>query len=182
MMAKVVATETSPTVVQFRRPIDVDAAMLRRSTPQRIEPEVIDWNLPGFGGKARVGTAFGDLPIEALRLRDDIRTFTGSIARVQWVDKIHLDADFLRKHPSALPIRIAANSLGPGKPMQDLIVSPRQEVCPDAHVASSFLQASDLRPRFDVHRVQTAGLTYYRFHCGEPVVVRMEGVWVRILP
>ncbi len=153
-----------------------------RIASHKEETAAIEWNLPGFGGKARVGTAFGDLPIEALRLRDEIRTISGSVVRVKWIDKVHLDASFICRHPSAIPVSIAANAFGVGKPMREMIVSPRQEVCSEAHVATRFMPADDLRPRYDVHKVQTAGVTYYRFHCGEPVIVRVEGVWVKIQP
>lgn len=142
----------------------------------------VDWNLAGFGGRVRVGTVFGDLPIEALRVRDEVRTPSGKIARVQWIDKLHLDADFLAKHASANPVRIPANALGMGIPMQDMLVSPLQEISANTHVASHFKTASDLCSQSRAHRVNTTGLTYYRFHCGEPVVIRAEGVWVKIRP
>ena len=138
-----------------------------------------DWNLTGFAGQVRVGTAFGDLPIEALRLRDEIRTSTGSIARVQWVDKVHLDADFVSRHASSQPILICANAFGPGRPMKDMVVSPRQELSRNAHVAANFREAST---QCGVCRMKTEGLTYYRFHCGPLVAVRVEGVWARVAP
>ena len=140
----------------------------------------VDWNLPGFGGRVRVATAFGDLPVEALRLRDEVRTSTGKIVRVQWIDKLHLDEDFLAKHPSAQAIRIPANAFGVGKPAQEMVVSPRQEVCADAHVATNFRSARDLCAQSKAFRVTVPGLTYYRFHCGDPVMVKVEGVWVRV--
>lgn len=146
------------------------------------EPGVVDWNLAGFGGRVRVGTTFGDLPIEALRVRDEVRTASGKTVRVQWVDRLHLDEDFLTKHPSANPIRIPANAFGIGRPMQDMMVSPQQEISPDAHLASRFKTAVDLCSQAQAHRLRTAGLTYYRFHCGEPAVIRVEGVWARVQP
>ncbi|MES2143717.1 MAG: Hint domain-containing protein [Pseudomonadota bacterium] len=146
------------------------------------EPGEVDWNMPGFAGNLRVGTVFGDLPIQALRIRDEIRTASGAIALVQSIDKFHLDEDFLRKHPSAHPVRVRANSLGIGIPGQDMLVSPRQEICPDPHVFSRHLQAIDLCKQSRAHRVQTPGLTYFRFHCGHAVTIRVEGVWVRVAP
>lgn len=146
------------------------------------EPREVDWNLPGFAGELRVGTVFGDLPIQALRLRDELRTASGALARVQSIDKFHLDEDFLRKHPSAHPVRVRANAFGTGTPMRDMLVSPRQEICPDPHVFSRHQQAIDLCKQSRAHRVQTAGLTYFRFHCGSTVTIRVEGVWVRVGP
>lgn len=172
---------SSSTVIefdQFRRVRDALASLVR---PEPAEPRV-DWYLPGFSGKSRVSTVFGDLPIEALRLRDDLRTYSGASARVELIDKVHLDMDFLRDTPSAMPIRIPANGFGPGRPAQDLVLSPGQEVCPDAHVATHFVKARSLRAQFSPDLSHAAGLTYYRFHCGAPTVVRVDGIWVRVQP
>jgi hypothetical protein len=169
-------------IVRFRRLRNAVSAIAGMIEPDKAEVKAVDWYLPGFGGKARVSTVFGDLPIEALRLRDDVRTYSGATARVQMVDRIHLDEDFIRAHQSSLPIRIPANSFGPGKPFQDLLVSPGQEICSDAHVASSFLKAAEFRSRFSQDLSQIAGLTYYRFHCGEPTIVRVDGIWTRVQP
>lgn len=144
------------------------------------ENRPVEWTLPGFTDGVRVSTSFGDLPIEAMRIRDEIRTASGVFARVQWIDKLHLDADFLRKHPSAQPVIIPADSFGIGRPMKEMTVSPHQQVCPDAHVAAHFQSAVDLCLMSRAYRLQTLGLTYYRFHCGDPATVRVEGVWVRV--
>ncbi len=140
----------------------------------------VKWDLPGFTGQVRVRTAFGDLPIQSLRIRDEIHTASGGLARVQWIDKLHIDEDFLRRHSSAQPIRIPADAFGIGRPMKDLTVSPCQQVCADAHVASHFQPAADLCLKARAQRLQTAGLSYYMFHCGSPATVRVEGVWVRV--
>lgn len=151
--------------------------------PPRVEcKDGVVWNLSGFDGRARVGTTFGDLPIAALRVRDELRTASGKTVRVQWTDKLHLDADFLTKHPSANPISFPANSLSFGRPMQDLVISPQQQISPEAHVATHFKTAIELCSRAKAQQLKSTGLTYYRFHCGEPVTVRVEGVWVRIEP
>lgn len=164
---------------RFRRIKDAVAGLVRPDLADKVEPR-LDWYLPGFSGKSRVSTIFGELPLEALRVRDDLRTYSGASARVQLVDRIHLDEEFLRKQPSALPIRIPANAFGPGRPCQDMLVSPGQEVSPDVHVASNFVKSSDLRGRFNPDLAQSAGLTYIRFHCETPAIVRVDGIWVRV--
>jgi hypothetical protein len=142
----------------------------------------VAWYLPGFSGKARVSTVFGELPIEVLRARDDLRTHLGSSASVQMVDRFHLDEEYLRSDQSALPIRIPANAFGPGRPVQDMLLSPGQELCLDPHVPAQFVMAKDLRSRFGTDLAQSAGLTYHRFHCGAPTTVRVDGIWVRTKP
>ena len=151
----------------------------REDRDEANSPDV-KWNLPGFLGSARVSTAFGELPIQALRIRDEILTASGAIARVQWIDKLHLDEEYLALHPSARPVRIPANGLAQGIPLNEVTVSPEQLLSVDAHAASRFLPASELCNRARAHRVQPSGLTYYRFHCGYPVNVRVEGMLVRV--
>lgn len=166
---------------RFRRVREALSGLVRPEALQRVEPQ-LDWYLPGFSGKSKISTVFGELPIEALRPRDDLRTYSGASATVQLVDRIHLDDEFLRKQPSALPIRIPANAFGPGRPSQDMLLSPGQEICADAHVASSFAKVGDLRSRFSPDLAQCAGLTYIRFHCSAPAIVRVDGLWVRVRP
>jgi hypothetical protein len=164
---------------RFRRIKEAVAGLVRPDMVDKVEPRLA-WYLPGFMGKSKVSTVFGELPLEALRVRDDLRTYTGASARVQLVDRIHLDEEFLRKQPNALPFRIPANAFGPGRPSQDMLVSPGQEISPDVHVASNFVKTSDLRARFNPDLGQSAGFTYIRFHCETPAIVRVDGVWVRV--
>ena len=62
------------------------------------------------------------------------------------------------------------------------MISPGQEISTDSHVASRFLKAKELQGRFSPDLTYSAGLTYYRFHCGEPTIVRVDGLWVRVSP
>lgn len=166
---------------KFRRIRDALSGLMRPEAAEKAEPR-LSWYLPGLSGKSKVGTVFGDLPIEVLRVRDDLRTYSGTTVHVQSVDRIHLDEDFLRKQPSALPLRIPANAFGQGRPSQDMLLAPGQEISSDVHVVSSFVKASDLRSRFNPDLSQSTGLTYIRFHCGAPAIVRVDGLWVRVSP
>lgn len=175
---------TSGSVIEldkFRRIKEALSGLMRPGAADTAEPR-LSWYLPGLSGKSRVGTVFGDLPIEVLRVRDDLRTYSGATVQVQSVDRIHLDEEFLRKQPSALPLRIPANAFGPGRPSQDLLISPGQEISTDVHVVSNFVKASSLRSRFNPDLAQSTGLTYIRFHCGAPAIVRVDGIWVRVSP
>jgi Hint domain len=115
-------------------------------------------------------------------LRDVVRSYSGATAQVKVVDEIHLDQDFLRRAPGALPIRIPANSIGPGRPSNDLFVSLGQEVSLDAHVATAFQKVQLLSGPFRMDLSYATGLTYYRFHCGTPTVIKVDGIWLRIQP
>ena len=154
LAAVVPAQPVVPTIVQ-----EIPAAASARS---------------GFAGQARVATAVGEMAIEALRVGDDVRTFSGKSVRVLKIDKIILgDAD-------ADPVRISANAFGPSRPAHEITVLSAQEIGLDAHVATRFKAASDFGSQTMVNRVKAAGKTFYQVHCGETITVRVEGVWVRI--
>ena len=140
----------------------------------------VERNLTGFASQTRVATAFGDVPIDALRVGDEVRTFSGKSVRVRRIDKVNLDDASTSACPSALPIRISANAFGWGRPMKDMTVLPEQEIGPDAHAATNFKTANELCSQVRVQRVKATARTYYRLHCDEAVTVRVEGVWVRI--
>ena len=120
------------------------------------------------------------MPIEALRVGDYVRTFSGKMVCVRKIDQVNLDDDGMRTCPSVQPTRISANAFGPGRPVQEILVLPEQEIGPDAHVATRFKTATELCPQARAHRVKTSGHTYYQIHCDEAVTVRVEGVWVRV--
>lgn len=166
-----------------------DASQPSRQTPgpgHQWEGSVQDkalWHLPGFGRKTRIRTTFGDLPIEVLRVGDQLAVADGGIARVAWVDKIALDADYLQRNASALPILIRENAADYGKPLRDLLVSPQQELAFGlANFRPRFRTAGTISGRAQIGRAQVQTITYYLFHCQKPVVAYAEGVPVRIAP
>lgn len=149
--------------------------------PPRQEP--IHWTLPGFCGDARVTTSFGDLPIQALRRRDPLRTVQGTLATVEWVDCIQLDEDFLRANPDALPVRIGAGAFGGGRPERDIVVSPHQLVnVSPGQFRQDFHRARDLTDRPGILRQPVMLIRYYVFHCATPAAVMVEGLCVSVSP
>lgn len=156
------------------------------AAPSRPEPpsrRVIAWKLPGFESKCRVTTSFGDLPIEALRVRDQVRTISGAYREVRWIDRIRLDADFLSRHPEALPVMIRAKALGGVGPAKNMLVSPGQTVwVPKVSDGYRATLAGELDGQPNIMRTRRPELTYYRFHCGGPEKVCVEGSWFCTAP
>jgi hypothetical protein len=165
--------------------LDAIAAAVPKPAPAPAAPSAPKrgdfWTLPGFCGQARVTTSFGDLPLQALRLRDPLRTTSGNFAPVRHVDALKLDEEFLARFPDAQPILIRAGALGPGRPRSDILVSPHQRLgVGDTSFRPDFRMARDLLDRPGVIRRPEMLLTYYVFHCGEPQVVTIEGVPVPV--
>lgn len=141
------------------------------------------WTLPGFCWNARITTSFGDLPIQALRVRDPVRTSSGGFVQIKWTDEIKLDDGFLDGFPDAHPITISAGALGNGLPKNDITLSPHQRVSlSDGAFRSEFRMARDLLGRPGIVRHPQVPLRYFMFHCGEPAQVMIEGVWVSVAP
>jgi len=140
-------------------------------------------DFPGFGPMTRISTDFGAVPAQALRVGDRVRTRTGVIRPIVWLDRIVLDEAFLARHPGALPILIRAGAFGPGLPARDVTVAPGQPVG-----VGRFRSAEAPRPA----RMLTAGpgalrktesmITYTRFHCGQDVEVDAERLWMPVAP
>ncbi|MBK0327084.1 Hint domain-containing protein [Rhodobacteraceae bacterium F11138] len=183
-------------VVQDRPDADPDAALLSsilqqtgseqrpsRVSAPRPSASAMAWTLPGFERRCRVTTNFGELPIQALRLRDMVKVQSGAYREVQWIDEIRLDADFLSRHPEAQPVHLRAKALGPGLPSRNTLVSPAQVICNDGPGDTRKTgPAADFQGRPNIHRAPQVEITYYRFHCGEPVTVCVEGAWFRVTP
>lgn len=165
-------------------PATAPATAQRPASERTIKPSTALWTLPGFGDEARVVTSFGELPMKALRVRDPLRTAEGEFVPVQWVDRLHLDEGFLHGMPDAHPIRIAAGALGRDRPKSEMVVSPHQMIATsEVQFRNDFRSARELLTgRPGILRLAETGMTYTMFHCGRPVTVMVEGVWVRVEP
>ena len=141
------------------------------------------WDVPGFHGKARVSTTFGELPIMGLRVRDRVRTISGEYKPVKWIDGIRLDREFLDTSPAAQPIRIGRGALGENCPKTDILISPAQELSVSMEWSCrTFRSARDLLSRPNVGRALETGFSYYLFHCDDKEIVQIEGIWCQISP
>ncbi len=141
------------------------------------------WSLPGFGAGACVTTAFGFVPVEALRRRDPVKTRDGRFLEVQHVDTVRLDRRFLLTHPDAQPIAIAKNRLAANIPNQTILMSGCQKIrSPGQFDQVSGKMAADYVDLGRAERKCHGYFTYYVFHCGEPCIVNVNGLWVDLDP
>jgi hypothetical protein len=72
----------------------------------------------------KILTTAGEMPVEALRIGDDLVTFFGGIRKIKWIGQQSFDRRFVKNNRDKLPVRIAAGALGRGLPKRDLFVSP----------------------------------------------------------
>lgn len=178
------------------RLVDADAALLAAvlsktsARPAKPAPRAqaeaaapVIWNLPGFEGKCRVTTNFGELPVEALRRRDMVKTLSGAYREVKRVDAIRLDADFMERHPAAQPVMIRARAADGLVPARNMLVSPAQKLwLPKQGQRAGAKTALQLEGTPNVLRAHRTEITYYRFHLGEEETVAVEGAWFCTAP
>ncbi|MCV2864742.1 Hint domain-containing protein [Defluviimonas sp. WL0075] len=159
---------------------DFKAAVARA---QWARPRTAEWTLPGLCWNAHVTTSFGEMPIQGLRRNDPVRTVTGAFVKVVATDRMKLDEEFLEHCPDAAPVRIPANCFGPGRPRNDLLVSPHQMIATSANPSAPELRrARDLLQRPGVMRQPSFGHDYYLFHCGISTSISVEGVLIPTAP
>jgi hypothetical protein len=75
-----------------------------------------------------IDTDHGRKPVEDLRVGDLVATKDGSLRPLRWLASRKLSSSDLAADPSLQPIRIAADTFGPGLPLRDLVVSPQHRV------------------------------------------------------
>lgn len=141
------------------------------------------WKLPGFGPLAPIETDFGNFPAQTLRVRDRVRTRNGMFAQIVWLDRLVLNEDFMHRHPEAQPVLIRAGAIGLGMPKQDVLVSPGQMIClGGGYGPRTNKLASELVGGGKAIRRPEPMFTYTLFHCGTPVEVHVDGVWMHVDP
>lgn len=163
-------------------PVVREPAQKMRRTKDNVTRE---WSLPGFGPLTRVTTSLGEVPAQALRERDLVRTRSGDFKRIEWIDRIVLDEEFLSLHPDAMPVHIRPNALGRGVPSHDVYLAPRQPIAPQANklVGKAYDQgALSLIGRPGVFRKAEVMYTYTLFHVGEPATIQTSKMFVDIEP
>jgi hypothetical protein len=155
-----------------------DGAAPVLSTPK---PRPGCWTLPGFLAGTRIRTAFGELPVEALRANDPIVTTRGRVLTLQRIRRIGLDRGFLLGQPAAQPVCIAAGTLGRGLPARDLLVSPGQMLlmAPVGQPARQ-VSAGQMAGNPQIAQVLRGCVTYFTLEFAEAAFVYAEGVAVLV--
>ncbi len=81
-----------------------------------------------------ISTEAGEIPVEALRAGNLVRTVSGALRPVQWVGHRAYAGRFLRANPRLHPVRFRAGSLGTGLPRRDLLVSRNHAMLLDGYL------------------------------------------------
>ena len=131
----------------------------------------------------RVETSFGKVHAVALRKGDQVKTRNGEFRKIVWLNRVLLDQSLLHEKPDANPVRIVSGALGPATPSKDIMVSPRQRICPGPKTKlDKRMEAAHLEGCSGIVRERETGLSYTMFHLGEPAEVECDGVFMLFEP
>ena len=177
-------TPVSRFMTRFR---DAKADVRERASGRDPESRANDvegrWPLPGLAPMTRVETSFGKVHAVALRKGDPVKTRSGEFRKIVWLNRVLLDHSLLIEKPDANPVRIRTGALGPSVPERDILVSPRQKLCPGPKVSLERREeAGDLAGASGIARQPETGLSYTMFHLGEPAEVECDGVFMLFEP
>jgi hypothetical protein len=98
--------------------------------------------VPCYCAGTRILTTRGEVPVEELRIGDEVVTargggpsaceighqgvtVAGATRPIKWIGKRSFAGLFLRSNPDVQPIRFQAGCLGNGLPRRDLLISPK---------------------------------------------------------
>lgn len=95
---------------------------------------------------SRILTAFGDLPVEALRVGDLVHTVDNGLQPITWIGERPLTPARVHADPGMAPVRIQRDSFGPGWPANDIWVSPHHRILLETPVAAALDPGGALVP------------------------------------
>ncbi len=158
-------------------------APVAQTSDEHAQGSADRWPLPGLAPMTRVRTSFGDVHAVALRKGDLVQTRGGDFKPIVWLNRIMLDQRFLDEKADSNPIRIQAGAVGSAVPTTDIMVSPRQVVCPSpmSNIKKRH-EASELVSKAGVARQRETGLSYTMFHLGDPEEIYCDGVYLLFEP
>jgi hypothetical protein len=111
-----------------------------------------------FAEGTQISTPQGEVPVEALRIGDLVRTQLAGDLPIKWIGRRHYEGELIRGNRTVLPICIRQGALDDNIPSRDLWVSPGHAISID-HV---LIQASRLLNGVSVVQAEdVAAITYF---------------------
>ncbi|MDU8941989.1 Hint domain-containing protein [Ovoidimarina sediminis] len=166
----------------------IDFAQANRVAPRRVPPRPA--SMPrgpeeavrhGSLRSLRVTTSEGVKPLWRLETGDEVLTRDHGLQTVEWVQRVDLDWQALRKAPALRPVVIRRGCLGPGLPEDDITLSPCHRLLPPLGRSGddpALISAEQFCAREKQPLVEAMGVSYVHFFCAEQVLVQINGLWI----
>jgi hypothetical protein len=139
---------------------------------------------PCFTPGTMIATPRGEVPVETLRVGDQIVTRDNGVQEIRWLGKQTLSREVLARDHTIKPILIMAGSLGDNLPERDMVVSPQHRVLITGEPARRhfdeaevFVAATHLTNATGIKPLETLRVTYLHFMFDQHQVVMSDGAW-----
>jgi hypothetical protein len=141
--------------------------------------------MPFFTPGTVILTPAGELPVEALRLGDEVITRDHGNQTIRWIGQRALDYAYLNANAHLRPVLFQQASIAPGLPERDTMVSPNHRVLIESSRTALYFSGSEalvaakhvVNAR-SIRQVDVLGVTYVHFMCDRHEVVMANGIWV----
>ncbi|MBN9508019.1 MAG: Hint domain-containing protein [Alphaproteobacteria bacterium] len=137
-----------------------------------IEGWVAADDAPCFAAGTRIATTRGDVPVEALRVGDAVRTRGGGSAPVIWIGQRHVDCARHPRPDNVWPVRVRAHTFAPGRPRRDLLLSPDHAV----FVRGALVPVRYLVNGATIVQQRVAAITYWHVELPQHDIVFAENL------
>ena len=163
-------------IVEF---LDLSGAVLGTMQFSNIEKII-----PCFTPGTLITTRQGEVPVEDLRVGDEVLTRDHGFRPLIWTGRRDLTVAELAVNPALRPIRIAAGALGQGLPLRDMIVSPQHRMLMEGYRAEMLFGEAEVlvaaRHLTDLPGVATAfvpGVSYIHVMFDQHEIICADGAW-----
>ena len=86
---------------------------------------------PCYATGTRITTTRGAVPVEDLAVGDRAVTAAGEARSIRWIGHRLIDCRTYGRREEVMPVRVARDAFGSGRPNRDLVLSPAHSVCID---------------------------------------------------
>lgn len=144
----------------------------------------IETIIPCFTSGTRIVTPKGEVPVDQLKVGDQVFTRDNGMQEIRWIGKKTLSSAVLKALPHLQPILVKADSLGAGVPSRDLMLSPNhrllmlgQQVDMLFNEPEVFSAAKHLTRVEGIDRAMVEGITYWHILFDRHEVILSNGAW-----
>jgi hypothetical protein len=142
------------------------------NTTITLSGESFDFLTTCFRAGTRIATERGEIPVERLKIGDQVLTHFEASRPVVWLGHRTIDC---RRHPDPvkiLPVRVVRDAFGPGCPRRDLFLSPGHAVFVDGDLIPVKCLINDTT----VRQVPARRVTYFHVELNDHDVLFAEGL------
>ncbi|WP_342149832.1 Hint domain-containing protein [Methylorubrum sp. SB2] len=128
-----------------------------------------------FASGTRIRTPKGEVRVEELSVGDTVLTASGAHRPIRWLGRRTIDCAGRADLTQVLPVRIARDAFGDGRPARDLLVSPAHAICINI-LGEVLVPACRLINGTTITQVAVEEITYWHIELDSHDILLAEGL------